>query len=295
MSTKKNTEEKMSPGRRQYLDIKNKYNDCLLLFRMGDFYETFDEDAKKLSSILNIALTARDVGAENKVPLAGIPYHSLENNLQKLIDSGLKIAIAEQTSDPKESKGIVDRAVTRVITPGTVTDPDLLDSNDNNFLLSLYKDKERIDICALDISTGKFETYITNQDNFLNEIERLNPREIIFSKDNVDIFDEYFDSFLIREYDGVVKNSSLGKSVIQTHFEVEDLSQIGLDNKKSLIMSLGMILDFVGSNQRNYAKNIQKINNVDRSDDLILDYVTLRDLEITNLFLEMMIIHYLIF
>ena len=80
MSTKKNTEEKMSPGRRQYLDIKNKYNDCLLLFRMGDFYETFDEDAKKLSSILNIALTARDVGAENKVPLAGIPYHSLENN-----------------------------------------------------------------------------------------------------------------------------------------------------------------------------------------------------------------------
>ena len=282
MSTKKNTEEKMSPGRRQYLDIKNKYQDCLLLFRMGDFYETFDEDAKKLSSILNIALTARDVGAEHKVPLAGIPYHSLENNLMKLIDSGLKIAIAEQTSDPKESKGIVDRAVTRVITPGTVTDPDLLDSNDNNFLMSIYKDKEKIDICALDISTGKFETYTTNHENFLNEIERLNPREIIFSKDNSDIFDEYFDSFLTREYDGIVKNTSLAKSIIQSHFEVQDVSQIGLENRKSLIMSLGMILDFVGSNQKTFSKNIQKINNIDRTHDLILDYVTLRDLEITK-------------
>ena len=282
MSTKKNTEEKMSPGRRQYLDIKNKYQDCLLLFRMGDFYETFDEDAKKLSSILNIALTARDVGADHKVPLAGIPYHSLENNLMKLIDSGLKIAIAEQTSDPKESKGIVDRAVTRVITPGTVTDPDLLDSNDNNFLMSIYKDKEKIDICALDISTGKFETYTTNHENFLNEIERLNPREIIFSKDNSDIFDEYFDSFLTREYDGIVKNTSLAKSIIQSHFEVQDVSQIGLENRKSLIMSLGMILDFVGSNQKTFSKNIQKINNIDRTHDLILDYVTLRDLEITK-------------
>ena len=282
MSTKKNSEEKMSPGRRQYLDIKNNYQDCLLLFRMGDFYETFDEDAKKLSSILNIALTARDVGAENKVPLAGIPYHSLENNLMKLIDSGLKIAIAEQTSDPKESKGIVDRAVTRVITPGTVTDPDLLDSNDDNFLVSIYEDKDLIHIAALDISTGKFETYSSDRQNIFNEIERLNPREIIYSKDNSEIFNEYFDSFLTREYEGPVKNTALAKSTIYSHFEIEDLSQIGIDNKKSLIMSLGMILDFVGSNQKTFAKNIQKINNIDRSNDLILDYVTLRDLEITK-------------
>jgi len=282
MSTKKNSEEKMSPGRRQYLDIKNNYQDCLLLFRMGDFYETFDEDAKKLSSILNIALTARDVGAEHKVPLAGIPYHSLENNLMKLIDSGLKIAIAEQTSDPKESKGIVDRAVTRVITPGTVTDPDLLDSNDDNFLVSIYEDKDVIHIAALDISTGKFETYSSDRQNIFNEIERLNPREIIYSKDNSEIFNEYFDSFLTREYEGPVKNTALAKSTIYSHFEIEDLSQIGIDNKKSLIMSLGMILDFVGSNQKTFAKNIQKINNIDRSNDLILDYVTLRDLEITK-------------
>ena len=282
MSTKKNSEEKMSPGRRQYLDIKNNYQDCLLLFRMGDFYETFDEDAKKLSSILNIALTARDVGAENKVPLAGIPYHSLENNLMKLIDSGLKIAIAEQTSDPKESKGIVDRAVTRVITPGTVTDPDLLDSNDDNFLVSIYEDKDVIHIAALDISTGKFETYSSDRQNIFNEIERLNPREIIYSKDNSEIFNEYFDSFLTREYEGPVKNTALAKNTIYSHFEIEDLSQIGIDNKKSLIMSLGMILDFVGSNQKTFAKNIQKINNIDRSNDLILDYVTLRDLEITK-------------
>ncbi len=282
MSTKKNSEEKMSPGRRQYLDIKNNYQDCLLLYRMGDFYETFDEDALKLSSILNIALTTRDVGSGKKVPLAGVPSHSLENYLVKLIGSGLKIAVAEQTSDPKDSKGIVDRAVTRVITPGTVTDPDLLDSNDDNFLVSVYKDKEEIYLSALDISTGKFETYSSDPVNFLNEIERLDPKEIIFSKDNIDIFDQFFDSFLTREYEGTVKNISLAKDIICSHFEIEDISQIGIEYKKSTLMSLGMILDFVNSNQKTFSKKLQKINNIDRSNDLILDYVTLRDLEITK-------------
>ena len=216
MTTKKNSSVKMSPGRRQYLDIKNKYDDCLLLFRMGDFYETFDEDAKKLSSILNIALTARDVGDKKKVPLAGIPYHSLDNNLKKLVDSGLKIAIAEQTSDPKESKGIVDRAVTRVITPGTVTDENLLDSNDNNFLVSIYEDKNQIDICALDISTGRFETYATDTQNLQNEIERLNPKEILYVKENNQIINEFFDEYLLREYDGEIKSLGLAKRIINS-------------------------------------------------------------------------------
>ena len=284
MTTKKNSSVKMSPGRRQYLDIKNKYDDCLLLFRMGDFYETFDEDAKKLSSILNIALTARDVGDKKKVPLAGIPYHSLDNNLKKLVDSGLKIAIAEQTSDPKESKGIVDRAVTRVITPGTVTDENLLDSNDNNFLVSIYEDKNQIDICALDISTGRFETYATDTQNLQNEIERLNPKEILYVKENNEIINEFFDEYLLREYDGEIKSLGLAKRIINSHFEIEDITQIGLSNRKSLLMSLGIILDFIDSNQKNFSKNLQKINSIDRSNDLILDYVTLRDLEIVKSF-----------
>ena len=178
----KENQEKLSPGRRQYLNIKNQYQDCLLLYRMGDFYETFDEDAKILSSVLDIALTARDVGAKNKVPLAGIPYHSLDNSLSKLMDSGLKVAIAEQTSDPKDAKGIVDRAVTRVVTPGTVTAPDMLNANENNFLVSIVIDKEEVDISALDVSTGKFETYCSDLLNLQNEIERLNPKEIIFVK-----------------------------------------------------------------------------------------------------------------
>ena len=282
MSPKKIITEKMSPGRKQYLNIKNKYDDCLLLFRMGDFYETFDEDAKQLSSILNIALTARDVGDKNKVPLAGIPFHSLENNLKKLVDTGLKIAIAEQISDPKESKGIVDRAVTRVITPGTVTDPNLLKSNENNFLVSLYEEKDNIDLCALDISTGRFETYSTDIQNVQNEIERLNPKEILYVKENELIINEYFDSYLTREYDGNIKNIALAKRMINSHFEVENINQIGLENRKTLLMSLGIILDFIDSNQKTFSKNIQKINNIDRSNDLILDFVTLRDLEITK-------------
>jgi len=282
MSQKKIITDKMSPGRKQYLEIKNKYNDCLLLFRMGDFYETFDEDAKRLSSILNIALTARDVGDKNKVPLAGIPFHSLDNNLKKLVDTGLKIAIAEQISDPKESKGIVDRAVTRVITPGTVTDPNLLKSNENNFLVSLYEEKNIVDICALDISTGKFETYSTDIYNIQNEIERLNPKEILYVKNNENIINEYFDSYLTREYQGSIKSTPLAKRLINSHFDVEDINQIGLENRKTLLMSLGIILDFIDSNQKTFSKNIKKINNIDRSNDLILDFVTLRDLEITK-------------
>lgn len=282
MRKKKIITDKMSPGRKQYLEIKNKYNDCLLLFRMGDFYETFDEDAKRLSSILNIALTARDVGDKNKVPLAGIPYHSLDNNLKKLVDTGLKIAIAEQISDPKESKGIVDRAVTRVITPGTVTDPNLLKSNENNFLVSFYEEKNIVDICALDISTGKFETYSTDIFNIQNEIERLNPKEILFVSENKNIINEYFDSYLTREYEGNIKSTPLAKSLINSHFDIEDINQIGLENRKTLLMSLGIILDFIDSNQKTFSKNIKKINNIDRSNDLILDFVTLRDLEITK-------------
>ena len=278
----KENQEKLSPGRRQYLNIKNQYQDCLLLYRMGDFYETFDDDAKILSSVLDIALTARDVGAKNKVPLAGIPYHSLDNSLSKLMDSGLKVAIAEQTSDPKDAKGIVDRAVTRVVTPGTVTAPDMLNANENNFLVSIVIDKEEVDISALDVSTGKFETYCSDLLNLQNEIERLNPKEIIFVKGDKKIIDEYFSNYHLREYMGEVRNVNIARNVILSHFEIENLSQIQLENRKTLLMSVGIILDYINSNYKDYLKNIISLNNIDRSKDMILDFVTLRDLEITK-------------
>jgi DNA mismatch repair protein MutS len=274
--------QKLSPGRRQYLNIKNQYQDCLLLYRMGDFYETFDEDAKILSSVLDIALTARDVGAKNKVPLAGIPYHSLDNSLSKLMDSGLKVAIAEQTSDPKDAKGIVDRAVTRVITPGTITAPDMLNANEHNFLVSIVIDKDEVDISALDVSTGKFETYFSDLLNLQNEIERLNPKEIIFVKSDKKIIDSFFSNYHLREYMGEVRNVNIARNVILSHFEIENLSQIQLENRKTLLMSVGIILDYINSNYKDYLKNIISLNNIDRSKDMILDFVTLRDLEITK-------------
>ena len=274
--------QKLSPGRRQYLNIKNQYQDCLLLYRMGDFYETFDEDAKILSSVLDIALTARDVGAKNKVPLAGIPYHSLDNSLSKLMNSGLKVAIAEQTSDPKDAKGIVDRAVTRVITPGTITAPEMLNANEHNFLVSIVIDKDEVDISALDVSTGKFETYFSDLLNLQNEIERLNPKEIIFVKGDKKIIDEYFSNYHLREYKGEVRNVNIARNVILSHFEIENLSQIQLENRKTLLMSVGIILDYINSNYKDYLKNIISLNNIDRSKDMILDFVTLRDLEITK-------------
>ena len=135
----KNKINKISPGRKQNLTLKKNNPNSFLLVRMGDFYEAFEDDAKKLSEILGIALTSRDSGGGVKTDLSGIPYHSLDKHLSKLVNAGIKVAIAEQTSDPKKTKGLVSREVTKIITSGTVTDPELMDKFSNNYLLSISK------------------------------------------------------------------------------------------------------------------------------------------------------------
>ena len=148
--------EKVSPGRKQYLDIKSSYKNELLLYRMGDFYETFDDDAVTLSSVLGVALTKRDVGSNRKSNLAGIPVNSLENYIKTLLDAGLTIAIAEQTSDPSEKKGIVDREVVRIVTPGTVFESSILDESKNSYVLAVYFARKDIGISWVDVTTGQF-------------------------------------------------------------------------------------------------------------------------------------------
>jgi len=147
----KKAEKKLSPGRRQFLEFKAAYPDALLLIRMGDFYECFDDDAHVLSRVLGIALTARESGGGAKAPLAGIPHHSLENHLGTLIAAGLKIAIAEQTSDPAKSRGLVERKVVRVVTPGTVIEPELLDRTTNNYLAAAVCEGDTVGLSYVDI------------------------------------------------------------------------------------------------------------------------------------------------
>ena len=175
----KNKINKISPGRKQYLTLKKNNPNSLLLVRMGDFYEAFEDDAKKLSEILGIALTSRDSGGGVKTDLSGIPYHSLDKHLSKLVNAGIKVAIAEQTSDPKKTKGLVSREVTKIITSGTVTDPELLDKFSNNYLLSISKLNETYGLAYLDISTSEFEVLEIRKEQLNSEISKISPREII--------------------------------------------------------------------------------------------------------------------
>jgi len=171
--------EGSTPIRQQYLRIKRKYPEAILLFRLGDFYETFDEDAKIVSRELDIVLTAREMGKGNKVPLAGIPYHALENYLARLVNRGYKVAICEQVTRPGETKGIVEREVVRVITPGTVIESGLLDSKTNNYLASIIPGDSEAGIAYIDITTGEFATTQLSVERLMPEIERLSPSEIV--------------------------------------------------------------------------------------------------------------------
>ncbi|HOR30004.1 MAG TPA: DNA mismatch repair protein MutS, partial [Candidatus Syntrophosphaera thermopropionivorans] len=181
MQTPSPSKTKLTPMIVQYQKIKNEHPDKLILFRMGDFYETFFEDAYTASKILNITLTSRDKSDENPVPLAGFPYHALDNYLDKLIKAGIKVAICEQMEDPKQAKGLVKREVVEIITPGTVLDHNLLGGTANNFLSAIYYEDEnrKIGLASLDLSTGEFIFTELSKNELANELLKLKPSEII--------------------------------------------------------------------------------------------------------------------
>jgi DNA mismatch repair protein MutS len=173
----------LTPAMRQYMDIKQKHQDCILFFRMGDFYEMFFEDAVTASKILEITLTSRNKGKEDSIPLCGIPYHAAPAYIAKLIDQGFKVAICEQMEDPKQAKGVVKREVVRVVTPGLVLDSDNLDAKENNFLAALYLSDNRFGLAFLDISTGEFRVTESHDADFLlTEISGLDFREVLIEE-----------------------------------------------------------------------------------------------------------------
>src|SRR4030066_532276 len=169
----------ITPLRRQYLRIKQRYPQTIVFFRLGDFYETFDDDAKTTSRELEITLTSREMGKGNRVPLAGIPYHALDNYLARLVNRGYKVAICEQMTQPGETKGLVEREVIRVVTPGTIVEPSLLDSKTNNYLTSLVLGDDEVGIAYVDITTSEFATTQLPLSRAIPELERLRPSEII--------------------------------------------------------------------------------------------------------------------
>ena len=171
--------EDVTPIRRQYLRIKKQYPNAIVLFRLGDFYETFDEDARIASRELEIVLTSREMGKGNKIPLAGIPYHALDGYLAKLINRGYKVAICEQLTKPGETKGMVERDVVRLVTPGTVVEPSLLNSKSNNYLVSVAVGEGEVGMAFVDITTSEFAVTQLPLARAKTELERLNPSEVI--------------------------------------------------------------------------------------------------------------------
>ncbi|MGM0404632.1 MAG: DNA mismatch repair protein MutS [Thermoplasmatota archaeon] len=274
-----------TPMMKQYYKLKNQYPDSILFFRMGDFYEMFDEDAKLAAKELDIALTTRDKGKDDPIPMAGVPYHSVDSYLQRLIKDGYTVAIAEQVEDPKQAKGLVDREVVRVITPGTVIDEGLLDDSSNNFLIGIVGDGA-YGLAAVDISTGDFlVTQLDDQKDLITEIVRYEPSECILPSSliNDEKFVEKLEqeiSMMINKYKDEAFRYHPAELKLLNQFGTESLEPLGISDKKQAIKAAGAVLDYLEDTQKRTMDYIQRLQFYSHNDYMTLDSTTLKNLEI---------------
>lgn len=275
-----------TPMLRQYKEIKDAHKDCILFFRLGDFYEMFGDDALLASKELEIVLTARDAGAGNKIAMCGVPYHSAEGYIASLVEKGYKVAICEQTEDPAQAKGIVKREVVRIITAGSLIEGKLLEEGENNFLLSLFKARKDVwGLAAVDISTGEFYTSeILSDKKIFDEIAKYKPAEIIVPQRDFEEIKEflgnrYADLYLNPQSD-YSYNSDFASRLILEQLNLQSLDSIGLSEYKSAISAAGAALDYLKYNQKSSLSNIFKINHYHPEDKMLLDWPTRKNLEI---------------
>ena len=267
-----------SPSRRQYLRIKKEHPDAILFFRMGDFYETFDDDARVASRELEIALTSREMGKGQRVPLAGIPYHALDSYLARLIKRGYKVALCEQVSDPATSKGLVDREVVRVVTPGTVIEPNLLEQKANNYLAAAVVEGDNAGLSYIDITTGDFATAQIPASDLPLELARLTPSELLFPEG------EEPPSFegvpFHTPLDSYAFDLELSRETLLRHFGVASLEAYGCDSLPLAIRAAGAILDYLSTTQKAALAQITGLYTYYPQDFMTLDPQTRRNLEL---------------
>jgi DNA mismatch repair protein MutS len=267
-----------TPIRQQYLRIKKKYPQTIVLFRLGDFYETFDEDAKITSKELEIVLTSREMGKGNKIPMAGIPYHAIDNYLAKLINRGYKVAICEQLTKPGETKGIVQRDVIRVVTPGTVVEPTLLDSKSNNYLTALVINEDTAGIAYVDITTSEFATTQLPLERVRNELERLKPSEII-TAENADLNGMQIDMHLTR-LDSYHFETEVARQTLLEHFGVATLDGFGCSNLPLAISAAGAIIHYIQETQKRTLGQLTRLSAYTTDNFMALDMQTQNNLEL---------------
>ena len=272
------TETMTTPARRQYLRIKKEHQDAVLLFRMGDFYETFDDDARLVARELEIALTSREMGRGQRVPLAGIPYHALETYLARLIKKGHKVAICEQTSDPATSRGLVDREVVRVVTPGTVTEDSILEQKANNYLAAVVVDGDEAGLAHVDITTSEFATTQFPLSQLPVELARLAPAELLTPENGDDPPIGRETTVTPLAPDAFHLESA--QEVLLGHFSIGSLEAFGCDRLPLAVRAAGAIVDYLGRNQKPALGQITTLHTYSTASYMVLDRQTRRNLEL---------------
>jgi len=276
---------KLTPMMQQYLDTKKQYKDCLLFFRLGDFYELFFEDAEIASRELEIALTGRDCGLDERAPMCGVPWHSAHHYIAKLINKGYKVAICEQMEDPALAKGIVKREVTRVITPGTVTDPEMLDEKKNNFLMSIFCLNKYFGIAVADVTTGEFYTtqivYGNTVRKLYDEIYRYQPSELVVNKQ----FMKSFSSDALKEKMGIYV-SALDDEYFDRNEAINCIKDFSgynsLEQDELAICASGALIGYLKSTQKVDLNHIKEIRKYKIENFMIIDSSSRRNLELTE-------------
>ncbi len=267
-----------SPLKRQYERIKAEFPDGILLFRLGDFYETFGEDAEIVSRDLGIALTSKELGRGHRVPLAGVPTHSLDASLARLLEKGHRVAVCEQFGDPKTAKGILDREIIRVVTPGTVLQHDLLPESANNFLAAVVIDGQRAGLSYADISTSEFVTLEIPVEDLQTELAGLSPAELLVPE-NLDV-SPILGGVALVSTDASTFDEHDARQRLLKHFGVRSLEPYGCDNLPLAVSAAGAVLAYLQETQRGALTQIQSLATRQNADTMILDPQTVRTLEL---------------
>ena len=284
MAKKAAVAKKETPLMGQYNKIKQKYPDAVLLFRVGDFYETFGEDAIRAAKVLGITLTKRANGKASHIELAGFPYHSIDTYLPKLVKAGFRVAICEQLENPKLTKKIVKRGVTELVTPGLAINDKILDHNLNNYLASIFITKKaQAGISFLDVSTGEFLVAEGSLAYIDKLVQSFQPKEVIFSKNNQKLFKEHFGhNFYTFALDDWVYNYDYAEELLTKHFETQTLKGFGIDNMHLAKMAAGATLHYLTNTEHNQNDHIRTIQRIISDDYVWIDRFTLRNLELLH-------------
>lgn len=285
----------LTPMMQQYMKIKEEYSDCILLFRLGDFYEMFFDDAQTVSEELDLVLTGRDCGLEERAPMCGVPYHAVDSYVNRLLQNNHKVAICDQLEDPAKAHGMVKRGVTRVITPGTVTEPAMLSETENSYILSIAheNDPHTTGICYADVSTGEFIAYEFkgNDASLQGEIARIAPKEMIFSQNQETwiqsvLKDPRLKNIYLNSYFDWAYEREAAQKALEDHFKTKGLNAYGISDQPSAIRAAGALMNYLVETQKNSLAHINTIKVPAIDDTLVIDSTAARNLEITQTIMD---------